>query len=385
MYKSIIISSLFIVFSYPSDFKWEALPTHSAKATKSKIPHEYKSGYENQLRASFNFKRGNRTIYDNNTDIATTRQINNGSRLYNHNVSSVAFIGTDEGAFGAGAIIGNYEIITNHHVVEGNETVDFVLHNPEVTTMQQISNDNIFSADVIAVDKKRDLALLKTNKYLNKQVTLGTNWTINIANDVFAIGHPEGLIWSFTYGVISGLPSPMEWEYDSGTTFEANCIQTQTPINPGNSGGPLFNDRGEMIGINSYGSNQGQGLNFAIRIDEINDFIQRARNNEYPKGEKRQELEWELIPDHGLDGIDEVFAADNNGDGEYDVWLGYVGNSDEASFRLFDIDFDGGIDMIHDVAENLFYIDEDGDGESDTLGRDTDGDWIPDEFKDYVE
>ena len=65
--------------------------------------------------------------------------------------------------------------------------------------------------------------------------------------DVFAIGHPEQLVWSFTDGSISRIRKNFKWEYGDHE-MKADVIQTQTPINFGNSGGPLFNVKGELIG-----------------------------------------------------------------------------------------------------------------------------------------
>ena len=83
-----------------------------------------------------------------------------------------------------------------------------------------------------------------------------------------ASGNPFGLDRSLSKGIISALGR--EFRSLTGRTI-TGAIQTDAAINPGNSGGPLFNDKGEIIGINSYAS-EGEGLNFAVRIDEVNDF-----------------------------------------------------------------------------------------------------------------
>ena len=372
----LIISSL-----CAGEIKWGNPPTSSAKATKSSIKLN-----NNELGPLYNFKilNGSRALYDSNDGLETitTRQIPNASSLYEKNVKSVVLVGAGSG-LGAGVIVGNYEIVTNYHVVEGFAEVDIVLFDPNVSSLKQIDDNKIYKAEVFAVDDKRDLAFLKTNRYLYYPTTFGKNWKIKIASDVFAIGHPSGL-WSFTYGVISSLPNPKEWTYDGENIFSANCIQTQTPINPGNSGGPLFNDKGEVIGINSYTS-EGEGLNFAVRVDEVNDFIKGARNGEYPKGEKIAEIPWDLIPDHGYEDIHEVYGQDSNADGVYDIWLIYEDEDDILDVRLFDVNYDGDIDIIHAIAEGEFMLDTDYDGEFDTLGIDTNNDWKPDKFEDYIE
>lgn len=92
-----------------------------------------------------------------------------------------------------------------------------------------------------------------------------------MGQDVFAISHPEGLLWSYTEGVISQIRPKAEWKSDIGTFHKATLIQTQTVISFGSSGAPLFNTNGRLIGI--LVSTVGPGLNFAIAINEVQQFI----------------------------------------------------------------------------------------------------------------
>lgn len=377
------LSLLLIINLNSQVLKWGDIPTKSENAKKSSLQLEHRDG----LGALYNFKilNGSRAVYDNNDDVQTitTRQIANASDFYEKNVKSVVLICAGN-SIGAGAILNSQEIITNLHVVEGLQEVDIVLYDSDVTSLNQINNKKIFKAEVIAIDKKRDLALLKTSKYLSNYIKVGANWKIKVAQDVFAIGHPEGL-WSFTDGVISSLPKPKEWSYNESTHLTANCIQTQTPINPGNSGGPLFNDNGEMIGVNSWGKSGKQGLNFAVRIDEVNDFLTKAKQGYYPKGEEKKEPEWVVITDHSFEDIEELQGKDSNSDGYYDIWVIFQDKDDELDIRLFDFNFDGEVDAIHSIVDAQFIIDDDYDGTFDTLGIDTDNDWKPDKFEDYKE
>ena len=313
--------------------------------------------------------------------MSRTRQIPNAERIYKSSAPSVVLIGTDD-SFGAGIVIGKEEILTNFHVVDGYEMVQFILWEKEYTTLGQIDPNQVRDAVVVAVDVKRDLALIKPKHGIeanSRYAKFGSNYSINIAQDVFAIGHPEGLVWSFTYGVISGLPSPYEWKYSDGTVHRANCVQTQTPINPGNSGGPLFNSEGKVIGINSMGLDA-QGLNFAVRLNEFKDFLNRARNGEYPQGNKSSELEWEEILDHDFEGISELWGSDSNNDGYFDIWIIFEDKDDQPDIGLFDISGDHSVDTMTDYETGIWYIDDDSDGEFDREGRDTDDDGWPDVF-----
>merc|ERR1711965_91979 len=91
---------------------------------------------------------------------------------------------------------------------------------------------------------------------------------LDIGQPVFAIGNPLGLERTLTQGVISTTQRNF-----SGLTY----VQTDTPINPGNSGGPLFNTRGEVIGITNMGIVGGEALGFAIPARYVKDFV---RNRE---------------------------------------------------------------------------------------------------------
>jgi serine protease Do len=144
-------------------------------------------------------------------------------------------------------------ILTNAHVVRDAR---------EVTV--KLTDRREFRAKVLGSDPKTDVAVLKIEAKNLPVVPLGRSTDLKVGEWVLAIGSPFGLESSVTAGVVSAkgrsLPD------DSNVPF----IQTDVAINPGNSGGPLFNTRGEVVGINSqiYSRSGGyQGLSFAIPID----------------------------------------------------------------------------------------------------------------------
>ena len=104
--------------------------------------------------------------------------------LYENTVKSVVLIATDV-SIGSGVIVSNNEILTNAHVIEGFTRVAYVLHDTNFDNLEKIKENNIFEAEIIAVDQNRDLALLKVNKYLTHTAKFGKNWEIKIANDGF--------------------------------------------------------------------------------------------------------------------------------------------------------------------------------------------------------
>ena len=162
----------------------------------------------------------------------------------------------DRPVFGAGSgfiISPDGVILTNAHVVRDAK---------EVTVKLQDRRE--YRARVLGSDAKTDVAVLKIDAKNLPVVPIGKSSELKVGEWVLAIGSPFGLDSSVTAGVVSAkgrsLPD------DSAVPF----IQTDVAVNPGNSGGPLFNTRGEVIGINSqiYSQTGGyQGLSFAIPID----------------------------------------------------------------------------------------------------------------------
>ena len=182
---------------------------------------------------------------------------------------------TKEG-FGSGSLLdtaGN--ILTNWHVVKGYEYVA-VVFKPTVEGKEP-TRDDIKRGRVVKYDEIADLALVKVSEVPTGRtpVRLGDTSEIAVGMDVHAIGHPTGEAWTYTTGVISQYRQGYEWKAEGDPIkHKADIIQTQTPINPGNSGGPLLSDSSSLIGVNSFKAG-GEGLNFAVSVDEVKKFIAR--------------------------------------------------------------------------------------------------------------
>ncbi|RZJ04690.1 MAG: DegQ family serine endoprotease, partial [Haliea sp.] len=155
---------------------------------------------------------------------------------------------------GSGFIVSNDGVIlTNAHVVKGAKEVSV-----------KLTDRREFRAKVLGADPKTDIAVLKIEAKDLPVVAMGKTSELKVGEWVLAIGSPFGFENTVTAGVVSAkgrsLPD------DSAVPF----IQTDVAVNPGNSGGPLFNTRGEVVGINSqiYSRSGGyQGVSFAIPID----------------------------------------------------------------------------------------------------------------------
>ncbi|MBW2038021.1 MAG: DegQ family serine endoprotease [Deltaproteobacteria bacterium] len=142
-------------------------------------------------------------------------------------------------------------ILTNHHVVEKAEEIKV-----------KLSDKKIYDAQVIGKDPKTDLALIKIEADGDLPVArLGDSDRLEVGEWVIAIGNPFGLEQTVTAGIISAKGRVI------GAGPYDDFLQTDASINPGNSGGPLFNLKGEVVGINTAIVAGGQGIGFAIPIN----------------------------------------------------------------------------------------------------------------------
>ncbi len=167
-------------------------------------------------------------------------------------------------SLGSGFIIsGDGYILTNAHVVDGAD---------EVTV--RLTDKREFKAKIIGADKRTDVALIKIEATGLPLVKLGEPAQLKVGEWVVAIGSPFGFDNSVTAGIVSAKGRSLPQE--NYVPF----IQTDVAINPGNSGGPLFNMRGEVVGINSqiYSRSGGyMGVSFAIPIDVAMDIQSQLR------------------------------------------------------------------------------------------------------------
>lgn len=157
---------------------------------------------------------------------------------------------------GSGFIIeADGRILTNAHVVKDADEI--------VVTL---SDNREFKAKVLGSDERTDVALIEIDADELPVVRLGNSDQLEVGEWVLAIGAPFGMSYTATQGIVSATERQLRETY-------VPFIQTDAAVNPGNSGGPLFNARGEVIGINSQilsGSGGYMGLSFAIPINTAN-------------------------------------------------------------------------------------------------------------------
>ena len=180
---------------------------------------------------------------------------------------SVVLVQTPSGT-GSGVIVnGRGHVVTNAHVIQGEKDLRLVIWTPRADgTLARTTVEDIA---IEAVNNHLDLALLKLPEGTSYPwVPLESYESIEVGQPVFAIGNPLGLEQTTSQGVVSTTQRSFD-----GLSY----IQTDAAINPGNSGGPLFNVRGEVVGITNMGILGGEALGFAIPTRYVKDFL---RNRE---------------------------------------------------------------------------------------------------------
>ncbi len=236
-------------------------------------------------------------------------------------------------SLGSGFII-NTEgyILTNAHVVDRADKITV-----------RLTDKREFKATVVGADKRTDVALLKIEASGLPQVVLGNPEQLKVGEWVLAIGSPFGFDSSVTAGIVSAKGRSLPQE--NFVPF----IQTDVAINPGNSGGPLFNLKGEVVGINSqiYSRSGGyMGLSFAIPIDVAMDVVAQLRaTGKVTRGRigvSIQEMTRELADSFGLakaegaliSGVERGGPADRAGVRASDVILKFNGKPVTSSADL---------------------------------------------------
>ena len=156
-------------------------------------------------------------------------------------------------------------LVTNHHVIENASRISITLNDRRE-----------LDATLVGSDERTDVAVLKVNGANFPELKIGNVNQLKVGEPVLAIGSPFGFDYSASAGIVSAKSRNM-----SGET-SVPFIQTDAALNPGNSGGPLFNQHGEVVGVNSRifsGTGGYMGLSFSIPIDVAMDVVQQLKTN----------------------------------------------------------------------------------------------------------
>ena len=185
-------------------------------------------------------------------------------------------------------------IVTNNHVVEDADSI-----------LVRLTDRREYSAEVVGLDARSDLALLRIDAEDLPVLQLGKPGELEVGEWVLAIGSPFGLDYSVTAGIVSAkgrsLPNESNENY-------VPFIQTDVAINPGNSGGPLFNLDGEVVGVNSQiftRSGGSIGLSFAIPVSVVINVVEQLKHSGHVTrgwlGVTIQNVDKNLAESFGLD------------------------------------------------------------------------------------
>lgn len=177
---------------------------------------------------------------------------------------SVVQVRTPSGVGSGFFISEDGHLITNFHVIEGETRISVEVYHQKDSQLDRRSYKDV---RIVAMNKFADLALLRVDDAgapRFKRVLVGDTDALSVGERVFAIGSPLGLERTVTEGILSTKTRQM-----GGSLY----LQTTAQINPGNSGGPLFNLRGEVVGVTNMKLTFGEGLGFAIPSDELKYFL----------------------------------------------------------------------------------------------------------------
>lgn len=245
-----------------------------------------------------------------------------------------------------GTIVGSDgKILTCWHCVRGKGAVDVRLH-------PNIGRKTTVTARVVRADPAADLALLQLVEPVSglHPLPLGKQEEIEVGADVYAVGHPSGLNWSFVKGLVSQVYEKRVWDFDHNR-HEAEVVQAQIDLYPGNSGGPLISDQEHLVGVNAS-TREGEKFAFAIALSEVRRFLGKG-------GEARPETavlaqvaqntscaRKELARGRNADNTGTVMLFDTNCDSKVDVQLLVLDGAANSFAIATSSDGSGKVDMV---------------------------------------
>ena len=222
---------------------------------------------------------------------------------------------------GTGIYIGDGLVLTNNHVVEVQDpgSPDFRPMDDIKVKTDETSPDGgrEYSAKVIGNDPKTDLALLRIEgKHVNelKAAVLGDSDALQVGDHVVAIGEPFGLEATVTAGIVSAKERTL-----SPDTAYSDFLQTDASINPGNSGGPLFDLKGQVVGVNTAIISGANTIGFAVPSSIAKQILPQLRDKgrvvRAYLGVSLQPITQDMAEQLGLDSTQGALVADVEKDG----------------------------------------------------------------------
>jgi len=180
-------------------------------------------------------------------EVAPQPQVRSASEIARSALGFTAFIRGGR-VYGAGVLLDAAgHVLTCRHVIEGLEAITV-----------SFSDGEAFPATLIDSDEALDIALLKIDSDRVAELTPASITSVQLGDDVLAIGAPRKMAFSLSRGMVSFVGRPFERVY---------YLQTDLAMNGGSSGGPVMNDRGDVIALSSFVLRDSEGLAFALPID----------------------------------------------------------------------------------------------------------------------
>lgn len=193
-------------------------------------------------------------------------------------------------SLGSGFFVRNNQVVTNLHVVSGAAR-------GYVKLVGKKTKYNI--EGITAVDKARDLVILKVSALGTQRIPLGDSDMVQIGESIYAVGNPRGLEGTFSQGIISSIRNV-------GTD---KIFQLTAPISPGSSGGPVLNNKGEVIGVSVATFRGGQNLNFAIPSNYLTALIRQIGVPQPLSHSKTTRRQRSLLDDLGGSSVEGIAAG----------------------------------------------------------------------------
>lgn len=241
------------------------------KIDKPDVTQTVKTSYETEKLSTNNEKYVEKDITKTIEDV--TKSVVGISKL-EQNGNSI-FLENAEKTLGLGSgiiLTDNGYILTNEHVSGGKFGNCFVT----------LENGKVYDGTVVWSNNNLDLSIIKIVANGLSYINLGDSDSINLADEVYAIGNPIGIEFqrTITKGIISGINRTIKIsETENSGTYMEDLIQTDATINEGNSGGPLINKNGELIGINTVKISDAEGIGFAVPVNIIKPILEKFVQN----------------------------------------------------------------------------------------------------------
>ncbi|MDR0905182.1 MAG: trypsin-like peptidase domain-containing protein [Oscillospiraceae bacterium] len=232
---------------------------------------------------------GNSNSTDANNALVLSGTLS-GQEIYKIAANQVVCVSTEipsqgwspaETVYGSGFVISeDGYILTNNHVIEYANLYGFPL-----TVLMR--DGTSYKAKVIGSEADNDVAVIKIDATGLPPVKIGSSAAMEVGERIYAVGNPRQLDYTMTDGIISALDRSVTVSESDNITI--NMFQISAAVNSGNSGGPVYNTRGEVLGIVSakYSSSGAEGLGFAIPIDDAMDIASELIANGYVTGKAR--------------------------------------------------------------------------------------------------